>query len=151
MGYSAQADVQNAVGGAKRLAQLADWNNNGNAGEIAAVVTDAIADADSLIDSYASKRFHVPFSPVPEVIKRTSAKLARLMLLRRRGQLTDDEKQEWDQIAGEKGWLYQLATGVVTPGGDPLPPPHGTMSADVVEEDLPDERDASRDNLAGFW
>jgi len=148
--YSSQTDVQNAVGGAKKLAQLTDWDNTGT-GPNATVIADAIAEADSLIDSYASKRFHVPFSPVPEIIKRMSAKLARIILVKRRNQLTDDEKQEWDQIAGEKGWLYQLATGVVTPGGDPLPPAHGTMAPDVVEDDLPEERDASRDNLAGFW
>lgn len=148
MSYSAQADVQNAVGGAKKLTQIADWNNDGN---IAAVVADAIAEADALIDSFASKRFHVPFNPVPEIIKRMSAKLAGLILVRRRNQLSDDEVHQWEGIAGDKGWLYQLATGVVTPGGDPLPVAHSTMGADAVDTELPCDRDASRDHLAGFW
>jgi phage gp36-like protein len=146
--YSAQTDVQNAVGGVKKLLQIADWNNDGN---IVAAVADAIAEADALIDSYASKRFHVPFSPIPEIIKRMSAKLAALILVRRRTQMTEDEITQWEGIAGKEGWLYQLATGVVTPGGDPLPIAHSTMGADDVEDSLPDDRDASRDNLAGFW
>src|SRR5690348_11167221 len=128
---------------------MADWDGDGNVD--AAVITDVIAEADALIDSFASKRFHVPFSPVPEIIKRMSAKLAGLILARRRNQLTEDEMHQWEGIAGEKGWLYQLATGVVTPGGDPLPVAHSTMAADSVETSLPDDRDASRDALAGFW
>jgi phage gp36-like protein len=149
MAYSAQADIQNAVGGAKRLGQLTDWTGAGTID--AAVVVDAIAEADAIIDSYAGKRFSVPFSPVPEVIKRTSAEMARIILARRREMISDDLQARWVEIAGPEGWLHQLATGVVTPGGDPLPLAHSTMAADRVDTTLPDERDASRANLTGFW
>jgi phage gp36-like protein len=67
--YSTQADVSNALGGDRRLVQTFDWDGDGIAD--AAVVTDCVAEADALIDSFASKRFHVPFNPVPEIIRRT--------------------------------------------------------------------------------
>lgn len=153
MAYSVQEDVEDDAGGADRLRQLADWDNDGIAD--AARVTAAIAKADALIDSYASKRFHVPFAPVPEIIKQHSATLAKLLLARRRGQMTQDEQDEWESIAGtdenKPGWLLQLANGTVTPGGDPLPLRHGSMSVDSVDTALPDDRDASREKLAGFW
>lgn len=153
MPYCVQADVQNAAGGEARLKQLADWDSN--AALDAAVVTDAIAAADALIDSFASKRFTVPFNPVPEIIKRTSAELAMLTIARNRAGLSDAQQKRWDELAGtergREGWLYQLATGVVTPGGDPLPTKHGTMAVDSVETTLPSDRDNSRDKLGGFW
>jgi phage gp36-like protein len=133
------------------LVELADWDGDGIADRIA----DAITKADALIDSFASKQFHVPFSPVPPIIAQHSATLAKLSLARRRGQLTHDELEEWDSITStdtkKPGWLYLLARGVVTPGGDPLPLAHSTMVADTVETTLPGDRDAARDKLAGFW
>lgn len=153
MAYSVQLDVQNAVGGARRLVELADWDGDGVAD--VAVLADAIAKADALIDSFASKRFHVPFSPVPTIITQHSATLARLTMARRRGQLTQDEQDEWDTIAGtdekKPGWLLLLARGVVTPGGDPLPTAHSTMQNDFVDTVMPSDRDAARDKLGGFW
>jgi phage gp36-like protein len=153
MAYSTQADVQTAAGGAKRFLQLADWDNT-NAID-AAVVTAAIAKADALIDSFASKRFTVPFNPVPEIIKQHSADLAKLIIVKRRGVLDDDQQREWDSIAGtetgKEGWLLKMAQGVVTPGGDPLPPKHSTMAVDSVDATLPDDRDISREKLGGYW
>lgn len=153
MAYSVQADVQNACGGLKRLKQAFDWDNDG-AVDVAAL-DDCIAEADALIDSFASKRFKVPFNPVPPIIKSVSARLAPLIAARRRGPLTEDQQREWNSIAGtetgNEGWLYRLATGVVTPGGDPLPTGHSTMANDSVSTEMPADRDVSRDALGGFW
>lgn len=153
MAYCVQADVEEAAGGVERLKQLADWDND--AAVDAAALTSAIAKADALIDSFAAKRFTVPFNPVPEIIKQHSAELAKLTLVKRRRMLDDDEQKEWDSIAGtetgKEGWLLKLATGVVVPGGDPLPTKHSTMAADAVDTTLPSDRDISRDKTAGFW
>jgi phage gp36-like protein len=153
MAYSSQTDVQNALGGAKRLVEAFDWDRDTVAD--AAVIADCIAEADALIDSFASKRYTVPFSPVPETIRRTSAKLAILIGARRRGMMTDAQQTEWDQLAGtergKEGWLYQLARGVVTPGGDPLPAGHSQLQDDATDDELPDDRDVSREKLSGFW
>ena len=153
MAYSTQVDVEDAAGGAKRLVELADWDRDGMADvdRIAAAITKA----DALIDSYASKRFHVPFNPPTTIITEHSATLAKIILARRRGQLTQDEHDEWESIAGtdekKPGWLLLFSRGVVTPGGDPLPIAHGTMQTDVVETHMPGDRDAARDKLVGFW
>lgn len=153
MAYSVQSDVQSACGGAKKLVELADWDNDGVAD--AAEIATAVTKADALIDSFASKRFHVPFSPVPSIITQMSASLAKLILARNRRQLTQDEADEWTSIAGtetgKEGWLYRLATGVVTPGGDPLPLAHSTMAVDSVDTSLPCDRDLARDKTAGYW
>lgn len=153
MAYCVQADVELAVGGLKRLKQLMDWDNDGAVD--VATVTDCIAEADALIDSFAAKRFTVPFNPVPPIIKRMSAQLAPLVGARRRRVLTEGEQIQWDSIAGteqgKEGWLLKLATGVVTPGTDPMPTQHGTMANDGVEIALPGDRDASRDKLGGYW
>jgi phage gp36-like protein len=153
MAYSVQADVENAAGGAQRLKELADWDNNNTVD--AGVVAAAIATADGLIDSFATKHFTVPFNPVPETIKRASARLAKWEIVRSRRALTDDEQRDYDQLAGtqkgNEGWLLLLAQGVVTPGGDPLPTKHSTMAPDTVETSLPSDRDVSRDKLGGFW
>lgn len=153
MAYCAQSDVQQAAGGAKRLKQLTDWDNN--AAEDPQVIIDAIAAADALIDSFASKRFSVPFNPVPPIVKLVSAELAMLTLARNRTGFDDRMQKRWDELAGtekgREGWLFQLATGVVTPGGDPLPAKHSTMAPDSVELTLPADRDISRDKTGGFW
>jgi len=46
----------------------------------AAVVTTALEDADALIDSYIGTRVTVPVSPVPDVLVRIAADLARASL-----------------------------------------------------------------------
>jgi phage gp36-like protein len=151
--YSAQADVQSAAGGAVKLRQLSDWTNTGAID--ATEVSNAIAEADGMIDGYANKIFHVPFNPVPEIIKRKSAQIAKLLLARRRGAMTQEETEEWSELTSsdesKPGWLLQLAKGIVTPGGDPLPAKHGTMATDNTQSTLPTDRDHSRDKLSGYW
>jgi phage gp36-like protein len=153
MAYCTQADLETAVGGAIRLVELADWDKDG----VADVdrIADAIKKADGLIDGFASKHFHVPFDPVPPIINQHSATLAKLNLARNRRPLTPSELDEWESIAGtddrKPGWLLLLARGVVTPGGDPLPARHGSMSIDSVDTALPGDRDVSREKLVGYW
>lgn len=153
MAYCTQTDLQNAVGGADRLTQVFDWDGDGTPD--AAVIADCIAEACDLIDSFASKRYHVPFSPIPDIIIRVAARLAVLCAYRRRTMMSPEQERDWDQLAGtesgKEGWLYRLATGVVTPGGDPLPPPHTTMAPDTASTQLPPEREVSRGKLGGFW
>lgn len=152
MAYSTQTDVEQAAGGAIRLLQLVDWDNN-NAID-AARLAAAIAKADSLIDSYAVKHYKVPFATVPPIITTHSADLAMLYLVRSRGPLSDVEQDLWDSIAGtdekKPGWLLLLAKGIVTLGVDPAPPA-SEMVVDQVETAMPTDRDVSREKLAGWW
>lgn len=149
MAYSVQADLQNAIGGLDRLTQLCDWDGDGVID--AGVITAAVVKADSLIDSYASKNYTVPFNPVPVVITTTSADLALVILRRQRQMATHDDELRWEQIAGPEGWLSHLARGIVTPGGDPLPLKHSTMAPDTVDSTVGGDRELSRGKLSGFW
>lgn len=152
MGYSTQADVETACGGAARLLQLSDWDRSGtiNVARVAA----CIVKADSLIDSYAGKRFLCPMSPVPAIVTTHSADLAMLFLVKGRALLSDQEQELWNSIAGtdesNPGWLKLLATGVVTLGVAPTPT-QSSMIVDRVEIALPADRDQSRDKTGGYW
>jgi phage gp36-like protein len=105
MAYSAQADVQIAAGGADRLVALADTDGNGAID--AGVVDAAIAEADTLINTFASKRFSVPFSPTPPAIAALSARMA-VRILRRNRNTTIAADVELDKI--DREWLSQLAS-----------------------------------------
>ncbi len=143
MAYSIEADVRNAVGGANTLKQLLDRNADGTADT--GVLDAAIAEADALIDSYASKRFAVPFTTPSTQITKLSARLAGYYLRRGRGVLTQP-----DMVAHESDekWLKALADGDVLPGVEPIP----TKSAIVNDAMTPRSslKDVSRAKLKGF-
>ncbi len=142
MAYCTQADVQNAIGGEERLRQASDWARGNAIG--AANVADAIAEADGLIDSYAKKVHAVPFNPVPEQIKRTSANLAKLILKRRRGMLSADDARELEMIAGPDGWLVQLSQGKVVTGAA-AEPAKSELTVDAAHAaDIDNEADRSK-------
>jgi len=144
LAYSVLADLQQQLGGAARLLQLLDWDGDG--------VIDPIREADALIDSFASKHFTVPFNPVPDTIRTTSAQLAIIIIRRRRmAQLSPADELRWEQLAGPNGWLDRLAAGVVTPGGDPLPPKHGTMEPDGATTQMSGDRELAGCKTSGFW
>lgn len=144
MAYSVTADVQNAVGGAANLAALADHDGDGVAD--AAVVAAAIAEADALINSYASKRFAVPFTTTPSTVNALSARLAARILRRNRQMVlaSDVEDEKTD-----RGWLTALASGGVLPGVEPIP-----MQGSIVTDKAGDRdplKIVSREKTRGFW
>lgn len=108
MSYSTQANLVSRYGETE-LIQLTDRDNVGAID--AAVVSKAIADADALIDSYASAKYAVPLSPVPSTIERIACTLARYFL---HDQAASDRvrKDYDDAIAFLKG----VASGAVTLG-----------------------------------
>lgn len=144
MAYSATSGVEIAVGGAARLLALADLDANGVAD--AGVVDAAISEADSIIDSYASKRFLVPFAAPTVAIATLSARMAA-RILRRNRQMTlaaDVEEEKRD-----REWLAHLASGLVLPGVDPLPAKGSIVVDKVGERDS--SRDVSRERTKGLW
>lgn len=128
------------------MLELSDISN-ANALDLT-VVDQAIAAADSAIDSYLGKRFAVPLASVPAVISNLSAYWAARVLRRNRysGQPMHDDN---DQEAVDREWLRGVATGEISLGIDPPP----TKSSIVT--DRADVRDStklvSRDRTRGFW
>jgi phage gp36-like protein len=144
MAYSATGDVQTAVGGAARLLALSDTDGDGIAD--AGLVDAAILEADSLIDTYASKRFRVPFSSAPPAIKALSARIAARVLRRNRtmvlaSDVTDEET--------DRKWLEALAKGDVLPGVEPIPE-KGSIVTDKAAVRDP-AKEVSRERTKGFW
>jgi phage gp36-like protein len=144
MAYSAQADVQIAAGGADRLVALADTDGNGAID--AGVVDAAIAEADTLINTFASKRFSVPFSPTPPAIAALSARMA-VRILRRNRNTTIAADVEIDKI--DREWLSQLASGAVLPGVEPLPAKGSIVTDTAQPRDT--TKNVSRERTKGFW
>lgn len=144
MAYSAQADVERRVGGAAKLVQL---TTTGGTVADAAVVTAAIGEADTLIDSYARKRFHTPFgAPIPSRISALSASIAARNLRRWKQMVLstdgDDEKVDIK-------WLEDLAAGKVDPGVEPSPQASSMVTDTVGERES--TKDVSRQRMKGFW
>lgn len=144
MAYSTLADVQIAAGGAARLVALADYNNDNLAD--AGVVDAAIAEADATINTYASKRFLVPFVSTPDAIAKLSARMAVRYLRRNKSmQLAADIEEE----KSDRAWLEALASGAVLPGVEPIPD-KGSMIVDDVG-DRESTRTTTRERMKGYW
>ncbi len=81
-----------------------------------AIISEVCQDASDYIDSFCSKRFVVPFDPVPKVIRRACATVIGYMLFNRRvaNGLTNEFKDAFDNITK---WLGMIATGKVTIDG----------------------------------
>lgn len=154
MAYCTQAQVQTAAGGATRLLQLANRTNATTLDATAlAFVDDNIAYADSMIDSYAAKRYAVPFAPVPPIVARMSAKLAALFMARSTGMITQAETDELASLEGKDGWLIRLSRGEVSCGVDPVPTAHSMVIDKAGSEPsrTKAEPELTRDKLGGFW
>lgn len=144
MAYCVQADVELRVGGAAKLVQLTA--PPGGTVVDAVRVADAIDEAGTLIDSYAHKRFTVPFSGPPPRIKALAARIAaRLLRQWRTMPLPSDVTDEEIDIK----WLEALAAGKVDPGVDPSPDP-SSMTVDSAEP-RESTKEVSREALKGFW
>lgn len=128
MAYTTRAAIESVVGGPAKLVQLADLNND--SAEDAGVVDAAIVEAESLINSYAGKRYAVPFATTTPTIASLATRIAARILRRNRGMPwpRDAEDAEIDRL-----WLVDLAKGLVTPGVEP-PPEKSSLEVDKAYE-----------------
>jgi phage gp36-like protein len=146
--YSTQADLENAAGGADRLAELTDLDGSGSGEVDEEVLASAIADADALIDTYVGRNRAVPLqAPIPRMITRVSADEA-VFVLRLRRQMVGDFERE--RHADNLGWLEQVAKGFVTLGVEPAPLKSSLVRPAVVEV-ADDGREDTRAALKGLW
>lgn len=75
----------------------------------AGAVDRALADADALIDGYASGRYAVPLSPLPDNLPRLACAVARYYLL---GDANTEQSRQ--DFADAMSWLKDVAAGRVT-------------------------------------
>jgi len=112
--YSTQADILDRISSSV-LNSIADKDGDGSADSD--VVSRAIADADSLIDSYVGVRHSVPLSTVPTVVRSCSVALAvyNLFVANPHASVPEswaEERKQW------MSWLRDVSKGVVSLGED---------------------------------
>jgi len=110
MTYATQQDLIDRFGETE-LVQLS--NRAGGATVDATVVDRALADADAEIDSYLAARYTLPLSPVPEVVARLAADMARFYLYDDRA--TEQVSKRYDNAVK---LLKSIAAGAVSIGVD---------------------------------
>lgn len=126
------------------LIQLTDDNGLGVVDE--AKVSVAIARADAVIDGYCAKRYGVPFSPVPALVRDLSVDMAIYHLYANRQGAPEDRKQRYDDAIA---YLKDVSRGLVTLGPDADAETTGEAS-DNMAEISSSPRIFTRGQLKGF-
>lgn len=128
MAYCTQEDVQIAVGGAAKLAELADPDNTGAI--VTAIVTAAIDEATAEMASYIGHRISVTAvqASIPRVVVNKAASWAARVLRRNNysGQPLEDDIER-EKI--DRDWLMGIAQGTISLGVEPAP-----KDADVIAD-----------------
>lgn len=90
-GYSIRSDVE-CIYGVTNVSKWADLDNDGNISAISGRISDAIHQADAIIDAYLLEGpYEIPFTkPYDEVVVDMSARLAGVLLYEGRG-ITDSD------------------------------------------------------------
>lgn len=113
MAYSTLADLKKYLDPQQTI-ELSDDDKDGSADT--EVIDEVIAAADADIDMYLSNRYTTPFStPVPQVVKKLSAKMAIYYLWLRRKEAEVPEK--WaTEYTNMLELLREIARGEITLG-----------------------------------
>ncbi|MBW2560794.1 MAG: DUF1320 domain-containing protein [Deltaproteobacteria bacterium] len=141
MAYCTQDDLLEQIDVAT-LIQLTDDDKTGSVDE--SVITRACADADAEIDSYCGKRYSVPFTTVPPIVRKMAVDITIYNIYgRRRGAPNNREKRYDDQIR----LLKDVARGLVSLGeNDPDSTPASANTPHITSN----PRIFSRTSLEGF-
>jgi len=139
MPYCTQADLLLTMT-ADELVALADLNEDGTAD--AAVVTDAITRADSVIDSYLRKRgLDVPLATTPQSVRNASITLTVYLLRQGRNSINEDAQTAYKNIVD---WLEDVSNGKATLGFDS---DYSEAEPQVGTEHTTQERKFKREDL----
>ncbi len=139
MSYSTKEDILKQIS-QERLIELTDDEGIGQFNE--SVISEAIEDADSRIDTYCGTVYTVPFSPVPEILKRLSVDIAIYNLFSRRGIGDEVREKRYDNAIR---LLKEISTGKVTLGKVPEPKDNPERRAQLNAQDRIFNRDTMKD------
>lgn len=158
MPYSDLDSVRVAVGGTRKLVELADQEDTAallgpdptlqlTDTNVLDVINRAIAEADGIINGYLKQRSAVPLSTPPDEIKAMSAKwVARI--LRRNVYNQQPIQEDLDAEKIDRAYLADVAKGIIQLGIDPTP----ERSSLVVDKAAPRDTSLamSRDRMKTF-
>lgn len=144
MAYSTLTDVKKLIP-EDTLIQLTDDEGAGVINE--ARVTEAIAQADSEIDSYLGIRYSVPLSPVPDVVKKLSVDMAIYNLYSRR--VEEIPATRADRYKNSIRLLEGISKGTVSIG-EKIEPEEAVSGDQPQVSTSESDRIFTRDKLGGF-
>lgn len=108
-------------------------------------IDEAIAGADAEIDSYCGSRYTVPFTTVPDIVKKISVDIAIYNLYSRRVEEISETRA--DRYKNAIRQLEGIAKGTISIGESVTPPAEtGGAETNKTEED----RTFTKDNLEGY-
>lgn len=139
--YCSQADIEDLLSAAV-LIQLTD--DEGLRVVHAGRVEKAISDADAEINAYCGQRYPLPFSPVPDILRKLSVDIAVFNLHGRRKQTPDDVKERYKNAIT---FLRAVSTGTATLGAED---PHGSPAPTEKPSISGPDRIFSRQSLGGW-
>ncbi|MDR5803406.1 phage protein Gp36 family protein [Caballeronia sp. LZ001] len=117
-------EAMRAQFGERELIALSDRERTGVVDS--AVVSAAIDDASSEIDSYLAGRYRLPLDPAPKMLSRVCCDIARYLLCGADARMTEEIRQRYKDATG---FLKLVANGDVTLGV--------TATGSVPESDNP--------------
>jgi len=143
MAYCDQDDILKLIKEAE-VAELTFDDPSGDAEVDDDMVTEAIAKADAWIDTKLAKRYSVPLSPVPVIVKNASAAIAVWYLRGRRQDGIDDTTQEIYES-------YEKLFNSISSGKDDLPGVEEASDAEAGTSSVTGNiRAFTRETLSGF-
>lgn len=119
--YATKADIDTLYG-TRVLEVIADRDRDGNVDEDA--VTRALTEATGEIESYISKRYLIPLSPVPPLIRRVCVDIAAYHLAGLTGAtMTNEIRARYERAIGLLKDISggRAGLGAYDPGGDEPP------------------------------
>ncbi len=143
--YATSADLQRAAGGAERLLQIADHDDDGVLDTD--LVNDVLCQAEGLIDSYIRMVHVTPLTvPIPQSITTIAADIAVWML---KGYRDAHNEADIERHDARVRWLEGVAKGSIDLGAAPTTAasPHNVASS----TDRPSSKAVSRETTKGFW
>ncbi|MEW5804315.1 MAG: DUF1320 domain-containing protein [bacterium] len=111
--YSSIDDLKKIIP-EQKLIQLTDDENLGTINQDR--ITEAIKDADSEIDTYCEKLYEVPFSPVPQIIKKLSVDITAFNAYSRRPEVVEIPETINARYVNAISLLRRIADGTVSIG-----------------------------------
>ena len=125
--------------------ELIALTDDADTGSVDTSVTDrAVADADSEIDGYCGRRYGVPLSPVPTIIRKFSVDIAIYNLFSRRQGAPEDRRTRYKDAVK---FLENVARGLISLGADD---PDATPSDAQKPKISFSDRIFSRDKMQGY-
>lgn len=143
MAYSTIDDLKKLLP-KEAIIQLTDDEDTGDMNTTR--INEAIAQADAEIDAYCGRLYTIPFSPVPDLVRKFSVDMAIYHLFSRRIEEMPEIRKERYQNAIRQ--LENISKGTMSLGEQPEPeqPAGGSVMTNKTYED----RVFTKDTMKGF-